>query len=106
MELAKTTIEQLHLILAADGLEGSERLDLATAFFVLNPLEFARKLHGLTIPEHITSQLLALKVAAPSGQTFSDAGMQNAVSFAMNQFWQRLSDPKALQAAIDAVNQR
>jgi hypothetical protein len=95
MELAKTTIEQLHLILAADGLEGSERLDLATAFFVLNPLEFARKLHGLTIPEHITSQLLALKVAAPSGQTFSDEAMQNAVENAMSLWWSRLSVERA-----------
>jgi hypothetical protein len=94
METSKTTAEQLHLILAADGLDDSERLDLATAFFVLNPIEFARKLHGLTIPEHVTSQLLSLKVAAPSGQTFSDEAMQNAVELAMGRFWQRMSDPK------------
>jgi hypothetical protein len=95
MEIPKTTIEQLHSILTADGLEDSERLDLATAFFVLNPLDFARKLHELTIPEHITSQLLALKIAAPSGQTFSDEAMQNAVDVAMNSWWSRLSVERA-----------
>ena len=91
MELTKTTTEKLHLILAADELEDSERVDLAPSFCVLNPLEFARKLHGLTIPEHIESQLLALKVATPNGQSFSDEVTQNAVENIMSRWWNRLS---------------
>ena len=55
---AEKVIEQLDSILAASELNEAEREDLWNAFFVLNSLDFAKKMHGLVLPDALKAELL------------------------------------------------
>ncbi|MGB9010629.1 MAG: hypothetical protein WCC18_18605 [Candidatus Acidiferrales bacterium] len=80
----------LNLILSARELEKFDRESLRTAFYLTaNPLELAKRLHDLAVPERITGQLVAEKIELPSTFTADDAMLQTVKS-TIQAFWQRL----------------
>jgi len=85
---SETTIQRLEAILAASELSEAEREDLWNAFCILNALEFARKLHGLVLPDELARELLSLKVG--SAGLSEDDGLQIAMDRAVANFWKRL----------------
>jgi hypothetical protein len=64
--------------------------DLQTSFAVCDPIQFARHLHTLDIPDAIKGQWLRLKVQQKPTER-GDA-MQKAIERAMSNFWNRLSE--------------
>jgi hypothetical protein len=64
--------------------------DLQLSFAMMNPIEFARHLQTLDIPDRVKAECLAAKVNQKP--TEREDAMQNAISRAMTAFWNRLSE--------------
>jgi hypothetical protein len=62
--------------------------DLRNRFYLLNPLEVARLLHSLDLPDAAKAQLLALKVGQPP--QYKGPDLAPLVERAAEQFWERI----------------
>jgi hypothetical protein len=67
--------------------------DLTVSFAACNPLEFARHLHSLDMPDAIKGELLRAKVNQKPKER--DDAMQNVIESAMSRFWSRLGNTAA-----------
>ncbi len=92
METTTTTLtvaERLESILSAVD-STPLREDLFNQFHILNPLEYARLLHSLNLPDGIKAQLLALKVGQK--QPYKGTDLEPLIEKAMAQLWERLAE--------------
>jgi len=84
------TTERLNAILEA--VEKPLAEDLFNQFHLLNPLEFAKLLHSLSLPDVTKAQLLALKVGQPV--PYKGVDLEPLIEKAMGQMWSRLGAEK------------
>src|ERR1700676_5250922 len=86
-----TVAERLNVIL--ESVEKSLAEDLFHRFFLENPLQVAKLLHSLAIPDAVKSQILALKVGMPPSHKGED--LEPLVERAMQNMWSRLGKERA-----------
>jgi hypothetical protein len=85
----ETTAQKLNDILSA--IEDAPLQDeLFQSFHLLNPIDYAKLLHSLSLPDATKAQLLALKVGMPTPYKGTD--LEPLISRAMEQMWARLSE--------------
>jgi hypothetical protein len=82
------TKEQVDSLLSAENLSEAEREQLTTAFYVFNPLELAKYLYRLSVPDRLKGELIRLKIER-YGES-QDDGLASAIELAAQKFWQRL----------------
>ncbi len=81
------TTERLNGILAAVD-DTVLREQLFQNFHLINPLEFAKLLHSLDLPDAVKAQLLRAKVEQPAA--YKGVNLAPLVENAMAQRWKRL----------------
>jgi hypothetical protein len=87
----ETTVNRLEAILSEIS-NGPLREDLFSRFFLENPLQIAKLLHSLSLPDSVKAKLLALRVGMPPSYKGTD--LEPLISRAMEQMWQRLIEVK------------
>jgi hypothetical protein len=93
-----TTEAKLREILVATGVSHAEQATLFDAFFVFNPIDFAKQLHRTAgVADSVKGQLLALKISVPPAEAKAqqDHVIEQAMNAAMFRFWNRLATEKA-----------
>jgi hypothetical protein len=85
----KTTQQQLEAILTAVE-DASDREDTFNHFYALDPLQFAKLLHALSLPDAVKAQLLGLKVGQP--QPYKGVDLEPLIENAMKLMWSRLAE--------------
>ena len=85
----ETTEHRLNTILSA--IEDTPlREEIFNSFHILDPLQFAKLLHSLELPDSVKSQLLALKVGLPTPYTGVD--LAPLIEKAMQIMWAQLGE--------------
>ena len=85
----ETTEQKLQIILSAIE-DIPLRDELFQNFHLINPLEFAKLLHSLSLADSVKAQLLALKVGMKP--PYPGTELEPLISRAMEQMWARLAD--------------
>jgi hypothetical protein len=82
------TSERLNLALSA--VAEPLRTELFNAFYIHNPIDFARLLLSLELPTDTTRELLLCKVSQPPA--YKGPAIETLMERAVEKFWSRLSE--------------
>ena len=92
----ENTTKELEAVLST--LEPVLAEDLRNAFYVLDPLQYARLLYLLSLDDEVYAKLLGLKVQAPP--QYHGADISPLIDRAMEIMWERLA---IAAATVDAT---
>jgi hypothetical protein len=87
MNTNETTSQRLEVILSEIE-DAPLREEIFNSFYLLNPLEFAKLLVALALPDTLKASLLALKVGMPPA--YKGVDLEPLVERAMQIMWARL----------------
>ena len=85
----ETTEQKLQAILSEID-DAPLREDIFNRFFLENPLQVAKLLHSLTLPDSVKSKILALRVGMPPAH--HGENLEILIEKAAMQMWARLAE--------------